>query len=317
MLPAAFGLFVAVTTALVVLARRCNYLAYDLAASSPTCTLLAGEGGGTACFTVLPGCVPAHTARLLSPRWLADAMASGGPAWAWLPLLLLAATARSSRVSQAAALAVVTSAQLFALASMFFRYTWVHHWLSAGIDPSGHTFVHLFVALPLVAMWSRFRLSARDRDDDSHLPAWFTAASIALVVWVAYSSTLTASLFHGAVELAPPILLGAVLTWALDQVLGVALRVSSLEAWRTLAARNRLVVAIYAAALAFGAVAVQWASTANAAHRASDAAGGSREPYRGVSWSLFAAHVGFDVATLGLALLVSRVSVRASARYPS
>jgi len=134
-----------------------------------------------------------------------------------------------------------------------------------------------------------------------------------LILWVTYSSTMTATLFHGALELALPVALGVILTWSLEHVLSIALRVSPLEAWRTLLARNRVVVAAYVATAAFGAVAVQWALDANA-HHAATAPLGVREPYRGVNWASFAAHVGYDLAALGLAVMVSQAAVQAAAR---
>lgn len=270
--------FAAWAASVMWLTGDCAHHTYDYRSSTATCTLRRNDGGA-ACLTVPSHCWSAHSIRAVSPRWLSNAAAWGGPLWAWAPLMAWAVQVGGARTTpnplkrELAALSLLAccaSALVFVVASGMFRYAADHAWLLGHWDPSGHVFTYVFTALPL---W----FTAAAAAVQSHwalLPWWLRGWTAVLTAWLLFGTMTTSAFFHSRADVAIPLVLGVAALWSFQRFVA---HLPLHSAWQRLS--HWRMVAVWAAigGLVVGVVTVAVV---------------------GKPWPLVAAYATFDAAVL-------------------
>jgi hypothetical protein len=272
------------------LTHGCAHHTYDYRLSTATCTVRRSEDGA-ACLTVPPHCWSAHSIQAVSPRWLSNAAAWGGPLWAWVPLIAWATTTGGRQRADAAVrqvaglsmLACCASAVAFVVLSTLFRYAADHAWLLGRWDPSGHVFTYVFTALPL---W--FTASMDAQTGWSALPRWLRVWTALLTTWLLFGTLTTSAFFHSRADVAVPLSIGVACLWAFQRLVA---RLPLFDAWQQLSR--------WRTAAVWGAVVgiVVGASTVVAV---------------GKPWQLVAAYAAFDTAVLSAVWWVTARQAKAA-----
>ncbi|KAL1522608.1 hypothetical protein AB1Y20_017591 [Prymnesium parvum] len=158
----------------------CEYTRYDLRYSTATCLKFKS---GTDCNERRAAwCVNAPSVLRLSPRWLSNTAAYGGPLLTWVPLAL----------ARPYAMPALVATQLWYL-SLIGVVRNSHLVMPTGWDPSGHIFVYGAQLVPYFLVCASCRPSAG-------LPALLERAMLGWMCVLCYLSITTAAFFHTLTE---------------------------------------------------------------------------------------------------------------------